>query len=203
LQHAQHPESLDLLLKHTNENNYNIRMKQLKQSKHAFKTHEEHLENNCKHMQHPDKILYNMCVKHMQHPDKHTCNICLKKTDETLATDICNIRVPSLQHIQHPDPLLQHPYETLETYPTKYLKHLKHAPGGVGARGQAIPTVGVGGGAARAPPPSPSLAALGLAWPAERRGMGERDGWKRAAQDGRVAAARWNGCTTSGQEGRG
>jgi hypothetical protein len=58
----------------------------------------------------------NICVKHMQHPDKHTCNICLKKIDETLETNVSNITVQPLQHMQHTDLLLQHLYETLATY---------------------------------------------------------------------------------------
>jgi hypothetical protein len=32
----------------------------------------------------------------------------LTKTDETLGTDVCNTRVQPLQHMQHPDLLLQH-----------------------------------------------------------------------------------------------
>jgi hypothetical protein len=52
----------------------------------------------------------------MEHLDKHTCNIRLKNRDETLGPDACNIRVQSLQHMQYPDVLLQHLYETLETY---------------------------------------------------------------------------------------
>ena len=39
-----------------------------------------------------------------------------EKTDEALGTDVCNIRVQPLQHMQHPDLLLQHPHETIETY---------------------------------------------------------------------------------------
>jgi hypothetical protein len=80
-----------------------------------------------------------------------------------------------------------------------------------GARGQAIPAVRVGAGAARAPPP-PLLAAADLAQSgvrqaqrrgSERREMGERDGRERASRDERTAAARWSGCVASGQEGRG
>jgi hypothetical protein len=106
----------------------------------------------------------------MQHPDKHTCNI----------------RVQSLQHMQHSDLLLQHPHETLETYLRNiwntWNMRLQHGR----TRGRAIPAIGVGDGVARAPPPSPSLAAPGLARPgeSERRGMGERDGRERAARDG-------------------
>jgi hypothetical protein len=48
----------------------------------------------------------------MQYSDKHTCNIHLK-TDKTLETDAYNIHVQTLQHMQHPDLLLQHPYETV------------------------------------------------------------------------------------------
>jgi hypothetical protein len=39
-----------------------------------------------------------------------------KKTNETLGIDACNVRVQPLQHMQHPDLFLQHPYETLATY---------------------------------------------------------------------------------------
>ena len=35
------------------------------------------------------------------------------KTDETLDKDSCNIHVQPLQHMQHLDILLQHPYDTL------------------------------------------------------------------------------------------
>jgi hypothetical protein len=45
---------------------------------------------------------------HVQHTSK--------KTNETLGTEACNIRVQSLQHMQHPDLLFQHQYETLVTY---------------------------------------------------------------------------------------
>jgi hypothetical protein len=40
----------------------------------------------------------------------------MKKTDETFRTDARDICVQSLQHVQHPDLLIQHPYETLATY---------------------------------------------------------------------------------------
>jgi hypothetical protein len=52
----------------------------------------------------------------MQPSDKHTCNIRWKKTDETLRTGAYNIRVQPLLHMQHPDLLSQHPYETLAIY---------------------------------------------------------------------------------------
>jgi hypothetical protein len=52
----------------------------------------------------------------MQHPNKHIYNIRLKKIDETLKTEAYNIRVQPLQHMQYPDLLLQHPYETIATY---------------------------------------------------------------------------------------
>jgi hypothetical protein len=59
----------------------------------------------------------------MQHLDKHTYNICLKAQikywEQTLATYVYN-------HCNIPDLLLQHSYETLETYLRKHLKHLKH-----------------------------------------------------------------------------
>jgi hypothetical protein len=91
-------------------------MKHLKHmSETVTKTPEKHFENHYKHTQHLDKILQHICVKHMQYLNKHTCNICLK-TDEILRTDVCNICVQPLQHMQHSDLLLQHPYETLETY---------------------------------------------------------------------------------------
>jgi hypothetical protein len=52
----------------------------------------------------------------MQLLNKYTYNICLKKIDETLGTNVCNINVQPLQHMQHPDLFLQNPYETLTTY---------------------------------------------------------------------------------------
>jgi hypothetical protein len=39
-----------------------------------------------------------------------------EKTDETLGTNIYNISVQPLQHMQHPDIFLQYPYKTLATY---------------------------------------------------------------------------------------
>jgi hypothetical protein len=96
--------------------------------KHIFKTlaktPEKHLEAIVKHTQHPENTC-NICVKHMQHPNKHTCNVRLEKTDETFGTDACNIRVEPLQHMQHPDLLLQHTYENTCNIPLKHLKHLK------------------------------------------------------------------------------
>jgi hypothetical protein len=38
-----------------------------------------------------------------------------EKTDKTLETKACNIRVQPLQHMQHPDLFLQHIYEISET----------------------------------------------------------------------------------------
>jgi hypothetical protein len=80
-----------------------------------------------------------------------------------------------------------------------------------GAQGRAVPVVGVRARAARAPPPSPSLAALVLPRPAERRArwrgmastiggskqymMGERQ------QRGGVGARRTDGKAAAG-EGR-
>jgi hypothetical protein len=52
----------------------------------------------------------------MEHPNKNTCNKRLEKIDEISRIEACNIRVQPLQHIQHPDPLLQHLYKTLPTY---------------------------------------------------------------------------------------
>jgi hypothetical protein len=48
-------------------------------------------------------------LKYLQH-------MCTKKIDETLGIDACNIRVQPLQRMQHPDLLLQHPHEIIETY---------------------------------------------------------------------------------------
>jgi hypothetical protein len=53
-------------------------------------------------------------MKHMQHPSKTHLQHTSEKIDETLGTSACNIRVQSLQHMQHPDLFLQHPYETLQ-----------------------------------------------------------------------------------------
>jgi len=47
-------------------------------------------------------------VKYMQHLDKRTYNMRPENTDETLVVDLCNIRVQLLQHMQHPNLLLQH-----------------------------------------------------------------------------------------------
>ena len=40
----------------------------------------------------------------------------VEKTDETLEIEACNIRVQPLQHMKHPDLLLQYPYETIVIY---------------------------------------------------------------------------------------
>jgi hypothetical protein len=80
---------------------------------------------------------------------------------------------------------LKHTYETFETLET-CAHNMK------GARGRAIPTVGVGADTARAPLPPPSLVAPGLVHPGERRAQQvgasdagwERDGRERAARDG-------------------
>jgi hypothetical protein len=91
-------------------------MKHLKRASETLEKHLKTLENHCKHTQHPDKnTRNNVCVKHMQHPDKHTCNMRPKNTDETLVTDLCDIRVQPLQHMQHPDLLCN-----------IHLKHLQH-----------------------------------------------------------------------------
>ena len=42
---------------------------------------------------------------HLQHTSE--------KTDETLGTDVYNIRIQPLQHMQHPYLLLRHQYEIL------------------------------------------------------------------------------------------
>ena len=52
----------------------------------------------------------------MQHPDKTYLKHTSENTDETLETDLCNIRVQPLQHMQHLDLLLQHPHKTTATY---------------------------------------------------------------------------------------
>jgi hypothetical protein len=57
------------------------------------------------------------------------------KTDGTLGTDACNIRVQPLQHMQHPDLFLQHPCEkhlkctskTSETF-KMYTCNMHHIP---------------------------------------------------------------------------
>jgi hypothetical protein len=69
-----------------------------------------------KHIQHLDKHLQHMCETYATSKKKHTCNVRWKKTDETFGTDVCNIRVQLLQHVQHTDLLLQHPYKPLATY---------------------------------------------------------------------------------------
>jgi hypothetical protein len=61
----------------------------------------------------------------MKHPDKTHLQHTSEKTDETLRTGACNTRVQPLQHVQHPNILLQHPYETNCNIPLKHLKHLK------------------------------------------------------------------------------
>jgi hypothetical protein len=92
--------------------------------------HMKHLKNHCNTYTTSRKNTCNICVKHMQHLDKYTCNIHLK-TNETLRTDVWNISVQPLQHMQHSDLLLQHPYETLATYPWNNWKtwniRLQHA----------------------------------------------------------------------------
>ena len=90
-------------------------MKYLKHaSKILAKTHEKHLKTITN--------IRNIQIKHLQHmcetyatPDKHTCDMHLKNTDETLVIDLYNIRVQPLQHMQHPDILLQHPSKTFAT----------------------------------------------------------------------------------------
>jgi hypothetical protein len=66
-------------------------------------------------MQYLNKTLATYVLKNMQHTDKHTCNLS-EKSKETLGTDTHNIRVQPLQHMQHPDLVLQHPHKTLEAY---------------------------------------------------------------------------------------
>jgi uncharacterized membrane-anchored protein YhcB (DUF1043 family) len=70
-----------------------------------FKTYATFISNTC-----------NIYVKHMEHLNKNACNIRLEKIGETSGIEACNIRVQLLQHMQYPDPLLQHLYKTLATY---------------------------------------------------------------------------------------
>jgi hypothetical protein len=39
-----------------------------------------------------------------------------EKADETFRTFACNIRVQPVQHMQHPDLVLQYSYKTLATF---------------------------------------------------------------------------------------
>jgi hypothetical protein len=48
----------------------------------------------------------------------NTLAIYVEKIDETLRIGACNIHVQPLQHVQHPDLLLQHTSETSETLET-------------------------------------------------------------------------------------
>jgi hypothetical protein len=81
--------------------------------KHLKKNQLKTLENHCKYTQHPIKYMQRMCETY-EHPDKHACNMRPENTDKTLVTDLCNVRVQPLQHMQHPD--LLYPSETLATY---------------------------------------------------------------------------------------
>jgi hypothetical protein len=72
----------------------------------------------------------------------------------------------------------------------------------VGGRGQAIPTVGVGAGSVRAPPPPPSLNStrLGSVGPAAHAtGGSERCGMGARQQRDRVGARRPDGKATAGE----
>jgi hypothetical protein len=89
----------DLLSKHQNKT---ITTCVQKQPKHSPETHEKTHEKQ---------------LQTYQHPDKHTCNIRLKKIDETLRTDtLQHTRTIIATCAQYLDLLLQHPYETLESY---------------------------------------------------------------------------------------
>jgi hypothetical protein len=55
-------------------------------------------------------------MKHLRHASETLATYVYKKTNETLGIDAYNIRVQSLQYMQHLDILLQHPPETIETY---------------------------------------------------------------------------------------
>ena len=67
-------------------------------------------------MQHLDKIIatYVLNICNIQKETHLQCTY--QKTDETFRTDAFNIRIQTLQHVQHPDLFLQHPYEPLGTY---------------------------------------------------------------------------------------
>jgi hypothetical protein len=93
-------------------------MKHLKHvSETLVKTSKKHLNTVATHTQHLNKTLtsyvWNIC--NIQINTLRLQNTS-EKTDKTLGTDICNMRVQPLQHIQHLNLLLQHPYETLATY---------------------------------------------------------------------------------------
>jgi hypothetical protein len=108
----------DLLLKHPDATLATYVRRQIKHLNHASKTlakmHEKYLKTitNIHNIQ----IKCHICEKCMQHPDKHTCNNTSKNTDETLETDLCNMHIQPLQHVQHSDILLQHSFETIATY---------------------------------------------------------------------------------------
>jgi hypothetical protein len=47
----------------------------------------------------------------------------LGKTDETLGAKACNIRAQLLQHMQHQNPLLHHPYDAAVLQQNPLLQH--------------------------------------------------------------------------------
>jgi hypothetical protein len=55
----------------------------------------------------------------MQHLNKAHLEHTSGKIDETLKTEACNLQVQPLQCMQYPDLFLQHPHETLATYPKR------------------------------------------------------------------------------------
>jgi hypothetical protein len=130
-----------------------------------------------------------------------------------MGTDICNIRVPSLQHMQHPKLLLQHPHGTLESWniPTEHLKYLKHTLAtwrslgldnsshwGRNRHRVSTTTTTIAS--------STKLGSAGrvarMTGRSERRRMGECDGQERAARDRRTAAARRSWHAAFEPEGR-
>jgi hypothetical protein len=49
----------------------------------------------------------------------------LEKIDEVLGTEVCNTRIQPLQHMQHPDLLLQHLRKTLAKHTSETSKTLE------------------------------------------------------------------------------
>jgi hypothetical protein len=106
--HMQHPiYFLNIQIQHLQH-----KKRKMKHLKHATET----LKKHYRHTQHSDKTLATYMRKHMEHPTKHACKIGKKTEKKTLETEPCNICVQQLQHMQHPDLLLEYPYETLATY---------------------------------------------------------------------------------------
>ena len=90
--------------------------------KYLQKTYET-LENHCNTYTTFKQNTCNICVSVKQTTRQTFLQHTFEKIDETLETDICNVREQPSQHMQHPDLVLKHPYEilantteTLETY---------------------------------------------------------------------------------------